>query len=48
MERVKGYEKKVHGRRVRVRGYERKSHNRVDAHDRAVDRRNLRKARRKR
>ena len=46
MEHVDGYYKKVHGKRVRVRGYERKSHDHLTAHDREVDRRNLRRRRR--
>jgi hypothetical protein len=45
MEHVKGYEKKVHGKRVHVKGYDRKSHDRLSRHDREVDRRNGRRAR---
>ena len=48
MERVNGYYKKVHGKRVRVRGYERKPHDRLTAHDREVDRRNAAKGARAR
>ena len=45
MEHVKGYEKRVHGKLVHVSGYERKSHDRLLRHDREVDRRNGRRAR---
>jgi len=48
MEKVEGYEKTVHGRRVRVHGYFRKVRNHITGHDRSVDRRNARKARRER
>jgi hypothetical protein len=48
MEHVKGYEKKVHGKRVYVKGYDRKSHDRLTHHDREVDRRNARKGARAR
>ena len=48
MEHVKGYEKKVHGKRVRVKGYDRKSHDHLTPHDRAVDRRNAMKGARSR
>ena len=48
MEHVKGYEKKVHGKRVRVKGYDRKSHDHITPHDREVDRRNARKGARSR
>ena len=44
MERVNGYVKRVKGRLIHVSGYIRKNHNNIDAHDRAVDRRNVRKA----
>jgi len=45
---VKGYERRFHGRLIHVRGYERKSHDKLTPHDRAVDRRNARKAARSR
>ena len=48
MEHVKGYDKKVHGKRVHVKGYDRKSHDKISRHDREVDRRNARKAARAR
>ena len=48
MEHVKGYEKKVHGKRVHVKGYDRKSHDKISRHDREVDRRNARKGARAR
>ena len=48
MERVKGYYKTVHGKRVHVREYERKSHDRLTAHDREVDHRNAAKGARAR
>lgn len=46
MEKVNGYMKKVHGKMVHVKGYFRKNHDKVSAHDRKVDKANLRKARR--
>ena len=46
MERVSGYIKHVKGRIIHVSGYDRKSHDRTTPHDREVDRRNLRRARR--
>ena len=48
LEKVKGYRKRVHGRMVQVKGYFRKNHDKVSAHDRSVDRRNAKKARRDR
>ena len=48
MEHVNGYEKIVHGKRVRVRGYDRKSHDHLTPHDREVDLRNARKGARAR
>jgi len=44
-EHVTGYTKR---NGVHVSGYERKSHDRITGHDRAEDRKNLRKARRRR
>ena len=48
MERVRGYEKRIHGKRVHVSGYERKSHDKLTGHDREVDRRNAAKGARAR
>jgi hypothetical protein len=48
LEEVKGYRKKVHGRIVKVKGYFRRDHDKISAHDRAVDRRNAKRARRDR
>ena len=48
MERVRGYYKTVHGKRVHVREYERNPHDKLTAHDREVDRRNAAKGARAR